>query len=161
MIAAYPLEPPTPLQVTGVPRFQHLFRVAGGVDIDKSDFKRYTEFVNHKVHDLLLIGEATASANGRDIIEPHDLPITKGLQECIHAFGRMKEDAGVEPLLDRLIARPPLDRALSDETEARLPAIGGGLSVALARMFKIVDPHQKNPDSEHWERAFRLADLLL
>jgi Domain of unknown function (DUF1931)/Thioredoxin len=47
------------------------------------------------------------------------------------------------------------------ETEARLPEIAGGLSLALARMFKIIDPDLKNPQSEHWERFFRIFDLLL
>jgi hypothetical protein len=47
------------------------------------------------------------------------------------------------------------------ETEARFPEIAGGLSVALARSFKIIDPNVKNPQSEQWERSFRLFDLLL
>jgi hypothetical protein len=37
----------------------------------------------------------------------------------------------------------------------------GGLSVALARTFKVLDPDLKNPSSRHWERAFRIFDLLL
>jgi hypothetical protein len=37
----------------------------------------------------------------------------------------------------------------------------GGLSIALARSFKIIDPDLKNPKSEHWERSLRLFDLLL
>jgi hypothetical protein len=56
---------------------------------------------------------------------------------------------------------PPLDRALSVETEQRLPSIVGGLSVALARTFKIIDPKLKNPETEHWERAFKIFDQLL
>ena len=47
------------------------------------------------------------------------------------------------------------------ETEAQLAGIAGGLSLALARSFKIIDPGLKNPDTEHWERAFRLFDLLI
>jgi hypothetical protein len=50
---------------------------------------------------------------------------------------------------------------LSDETEAELPAIAGGIGVALARLFKILDPKLKNPQSEHWERSFHIFDLLL
>ena len=44
-------------------------------DVDKEDIKRYYEFVEH-----------TAKANDRIAVEPRDLPITKGLQESIHAF---------------------------------------------------------------------------
>jgi hypothetical protein len=33
--------------------------------------------------------------------------------------------------------------------------------VALARSFKIIDTKLVNPQSVHWERAYRLFDLLL
>jgi hypothetical protein len=39
-------------------------------------------------------------------------------------------------ILDDLTARPPLGYALSEETEARLPEIFGGASVALARTLR-------------------------
>ena len=42
-----------------------------------------------------------------------------------------------------------------------MPLIAGGLSVALARSFRILDTDLKNPQTEHWERAFRLFALLL
>src|SRR6202045_2026674 len=147
--------------VMGVARFERFFRTAGRLDVDKQDLKRYSEFINHKVYDLLLRGEAAAKANGRDIIEPFDLPITKGLQESIHAFREIDEKIELQPILDYLTARPPLDLAYSDATEARLPAIAGGLSVALARTFKILDPDLKNPETKHWERCFQIFDLLL
>jgi hypothetical protein len=50
---------------------------------------------------------------------------------------------------------------LSEETEAELSAVGGGLSIALARTFKIIDPDLKNPQARHWERSFQIFDLLL
>jgi hypothetical protein len=106
-------------------------------------------------------GEASAKANGRDIVESFDLPITKGLQESIHEFKPVEAQIEVRPILDALTGRPPLDLAFSVETEARLPGIVGGLSVALARCFKIIDPDLKNPRTEEWERAFRIFDLLL
>jgi hypothetical protein len=37
----------------------------------------------------------------------------------------------------------------------------GGLSVALARSFKIVDPTLRHPQTKHWDMAFALFDLLL
>jgi hypothetical protein len=63
--------------------------------------------------------------------------------------------------LDQAVPEPPLDLAYSQETEARLPAIAGGLSLALARTFKIIDPRIKHPATQQWERAFRIFDLLL
>src|ERR1700733_3423936 len=90
--------------VMAVAKFERFFRSAAGLDVDKADLKRYSEFVNEKLYDLLLRGEATAKANGRDIIEPIDLPITKGLQECIHEFIRLDEAIDLKPILDRLLA---------------------------------------------------------
>ncbi|MCU1426718.1 MAG: hypothetical protein JWL83_718 [Actinomycetia bacterium] len=147
--------------ITGVPQFERFFRDAAALDVDKSDLKRYRDFVFDKVYDMLIMGVAAAKANGRDVIEPTDLPITKGLQERIHEFKRIDEDLWLHTLLDDLAARPQLDASLSDETEAKLPFIAGGLSVALAKSFRIIDSQMKNPSSEHWKRAFRLFDLLL
>ena len=149
------------MRVMGVARFERFFRVAAGLDVDKEDLKRLNDFLGRKARDLLLRGEAMAKANGRDIIEPFDLPITKGLQENIHQFRAVDRDLELEPILDDITPGPPLDLACSDETEAQLAGIAGGLSLALARSFKIIDPGLKNPDTEHWERAFRLFDLLI
>lgn len=147
--------------VMGVAQFERFFRAAASLDIDKDDIKRYDDFVNRKVHDLLVRAQATARANIRDVIEPYDLPITKGLQECIHAFGRMNEEIPLRPILDQLTELPQLDMARSADTDAELPVIAGGIAVALARSFRILDPELKNPQSVHWERAFRLFDLLV
>jgi hypothetical protein len=149
------------MHVMSIPKFERFFRLAAGLDVDKTDLKRYSEFVNRKIYDLLLRGQAAAKANGRNIIERFDLPITKGLQESIHEFRSLDAEIELQPILDDLLARPPLDLAYSDETEARFPEIAGGLSVALARSFKIIDPNVKNPQSEQWERSFRIFDLLL
>ncbi|MDB5367984.1 MAG: hypothetical protein JWM77_3911 [Rhodospirillales bacterium] len=149
------------MAVTGIVRFERLFRIAAELDVDKQDIKRVAEFIARKLHDLLLRAEASASANGRDIIEPYDVPIPKGLQEDIHAFRRIDEDVEIQPILDQLALRPPLDRALSVETDARLPELAGGLVFALARLFKILDPQLKNPQSEHWDKAEQIFDLLL
>jgi hypothetical protein len=149
------------MPVFGVAKFERFFRAAAGLDVDKDDLKRYREFVHHKLYDLLLIAEATAEANNRDIIAPHDLPITKGLQECVHAFRKMDEDIAVKPILEHLAGYPPMSMSLSEETEARLPLVLGGLSLALGRAFKILDPDVKNPQAEQWERAFHIFDLLL
>jgi Domain of unknown function (DUF1931) len=145
----------------GVSNFERFFRAAASLDVDKDDLRRYEDFVNRKVRDLLLISRAAARANGRDIIEPWDLPITKGLQETIHDFRGMDEAAEVRPMLEEIVAIPPQELAYSEETEGRLPEIAGGLSLALARAFKIIEPRLKNPQTEHWERAYRVFDLLL
>ena len=162
MIAQRPIErtvPPT--HVMGIARFERFFRAAAGLDVDKEDLKRYADFINRKIRDLLIRGEAVAKANGRDFIQPVDFPITKGMQESIDRFKELDETIELRPILDRLIANPPLDLDLGEETEAALYAVGGGLSLALARTFKIIDPDLKNPQARHWERSFQIFDLLL
>jgi hypothetical protein len=149
------------MPVMSVARFERFFRVAAGLDIDKPDLKRHSDFVHQKIRDLLIRGVANAKANRRDIIEPQDLPITKGLQECMHRFRDLDEEIELKPILVYLSTIPRLELDYSTETEARLPAIVGGLSVALARSFKIVDPELRNPQTLHWERAFQLFSLLL
>jgi hypothetical protein len=149
------------MPVFGVARFERFFRLAAELDVDKDDLKRFSDFVEHKLYDLLVMGQATASANLRDLVEPYDLPITKGIQENIHKFRTMDDDIELKPILDRLATYPPLDRMPSEETEARLPEIVGGLGLALAKIIKTVDPEVKNPQSQQWERAMRIFDELM
>ena len=149
------------MPVFGVARFERFFRLAAELDVDKDDLKRFSDFVEHKLYDLLVTGQATASANLRDLVEPYDLPLTKGIQENIHKFRKMDDDIELKPILGRLATYPPLDRMPSEETEARLPEIVGGLGLALAKIIKTVDPEVKNPQSQHWERAMRIFDELM
>jgi hypothetical protein len=149
------------MALMSIPKFERLFREAASLDVDKEDLRRYEEFIAHKTHDLLLLGQAHAKANGRDVIEPFDLPVTKGLQENMHAFRDINEDIGLEGILDQMTPLPPLDLEYSDDMRARLPEVAGGLSAALAHSLKIVEPTMKNPAPEHWDRAFRLFDELM
>jgi hypothetical protein len=114
-----------------IAKFERFFRRAAGLDIYKEDLRRYDDFVNQKAYDLLLRGEANANANGRDVIQPSDLPITNGLQESIHAY--------------RLINDEQLDVASILRQLTKLPEIMGGLSFALAPCFKVLYPNLKNP----------------
>ena len=149
------------MPVMGLVKFERFFRAAGGVTVDRDDVKRYLDFVNDALYDLLLIGQVTAKANARDIVEPRDLPLTKGLRESVHAFERLEEEIELRPILESLAARPPLDYALSEDTKARLPLLFGGLSVALARTFKLIDADLKAVHTVEWERAFDLFRLLI
>jgi hypothetical protein len=147
--------------VEAVPKFERFFRVAAEVDVDKDDLRRHRDFVAHKLADLLVIGQVAAKANSRDVIEFWDLPVTKGLQERIHEFEKLDSEIELEPILERMATWPQLDLTLSDETRDRLPGLAGGISLALARSFRILDPNVRNPQTAQWERAFRLFDLLL
>jgi hypothetical protein len=151
----------TIMPVMSIPKFERFFRAAASLDVDKEDLRRYDEFVNHKVYDLLLRGQANAKANDRDVIEPFDLPITKGLQESIHAFRPINEEIDLQSILEQLTKLPVLDMEYSDDTRARIPEIAGGLSVGLARSFNIMNPDLKNPMSDDWDKAFKIFDTVL
>jgi hypothetical protein len=149
------------MELFGIAKFERFFRLAAGLDVDKDDLRRFNDFLDEEIYDLLLRGAANAKANGRDVIEPQDLPITKGLQESIHAFEDIDEEVSLDAILEQLTRQPPLDVTYSDETSERLPLIAGGLGVALARTFPILEEGLKNPQSQHWDRAIRIFQLLL
>jgi len=149
------------MAVMGSTKFERLFRHAAEVRVDRADIKRYLDFVNDMIYEVLLVGQATAKANARDIIEPWDAPITAGLQNCMHQFERIDEEIELRPILDSLAARPPLASALSEETQARLPILFGGISVALARTFRILDAEISAVHTEEWGRAFDVVRVLI
>lgn len=148
-------------ELMGVAKFERLFREAAGIDVDKSDLRRLTEFVNQKVHDLLVMGEGAAKFNGRDVVRPRDLPLTKGLQESVHEFRKLDVGLELKPILEQLATLPMLDLSYDDEVEAMLPELVGGLTVALAATFRTLDPDVKNPESRHWSQACEIFDRLL
>ncbi|WP_245344116.1 DUF1931 family protein [Bradyrhizobium japonicum] len=161
MIAQLPPDKMPPPRPEGVRQFQRLFREAAGLNLDKADLKRYEEFIDHRIYRLLLRAEADAKAGGDVLIEPWNLPITAGLQECIEQFRKMDETIELASILDHLAHRPPLQFSYSDETEAMLPDLAGGLGVALARALKIIEPDLNNPQTKEWELASRIFELLL
>lgn len=149
------------MPVMNVSGFERFFRLAAGLDVDKADLRRFDDFIRRKVRDLLIRGQAVAEEDGRDIIEPPDLPVTKGLQQCIQQFGKIDEHTGLRPALESIAGRPLLDRGYDNELADQLPTIAGGLAVALARVFKVIEPDMKSPLPVHWERAFVIFDLLV
>ncbi|HET6242260.1 MAG TPA: DUF1931 family protein [Arthrobacter sp.] len=149
------------MELMGIARFESFFRQAASLNIGKDDLRRFDDFINDRTYKLLIRGQAVAKSNGRDIIEPNDVPITKGLQECIHAYRKIEEEVELAAILEHLTQLPPLDLDYSEETRQRLPEISGGLGVALARCFRIIDDDVKNPQPQHWDKAGQLFDLLL
>ena len=73
----------------GIPEFERFFREAASLDVDKDDLKRFSDFIHQKIADMLTVAQARANANGRDVIDEPDLPITKGLQERIHEYRKL------------------------------------------------------------------------
>jgi hypothetical protein len=147
--------------VLGFVKFERFFGAAGRVDVDRDDIRRYLDFVNDALYHLLIIGRNTAKASARDVMEPQDLPVTKRLQEGTHASEKLDEEIELGPILDEVATRPPSDVTLSDETAERLPLLFGGISVALARTFRLIDAELKAVHTEEWEREFAIFRLLV
>ena len=148
-------------RVGGIPQVQRFFRAAGSVEIDKDDVRRFWEFVDEKTDDIAIAGRDTAKWNGRDVIAPQDLPITKGLQERMREFAKLGEADELRRLLRESLRRPPDDITFGEETEDVLIEVFGGISIAVARTFRIVDDDVRNPTTAHWDRVFALSRLLL
>ena len=147
--------------VISVASFERFFRDAVDLDVDKSDLKRFEVFVREQIADLLTIAQARARLDARDVIESRDLPITKGLQESIHRFRRLELGAEVRPMLEQMATRPQLDLSVAVDVDEVLPDVAGGVSLALGHTFRLIDPKIRSPATAHWERAFRIFDLLL
>jgi hypothetical protein len=143
----------------GIPLFERFFRSAAGIKVDKDDLRRFHEFVDEQIDSIAIAGRDAAKWNGRDVIVPQDLPITKGVQERMREFDKLDEAEEVRDLLRQVVRRPPADVTFSEDTEQMLPELFGGLGIALARSFRLIDPTLENPSTEHWDRArdfFRL-----
>jgi hypothetical protein len=145
--------------MAGIPELERFFREVGGLDVDKADVDRFRAFVDEKVDDIAVAGRDAARWNGRDVIAPQDLPITKGLQERMREFGKLDVADDVREILRGTLRRPPDDVTFGEETEETLTDVFGGLSVALVRSFRIIDPDVPNPSTRHWDRAFELFRL--
>jgi len=149
------------LTVTSVNTWERFFRAAAGLNIDKNDIKRHQDFIDARLRSLVVRAEAVAKANRRDVIELWDLPITAGLQACLHEFEKVNADVDLTKALREITPLPPTDFDYSEQTRDNLVYLAGGVSVALARVLRLLDPDVKNPQTTHWERAERLFDVLL
>lgn len=163
MSVTTPPKPVPPVRPTNIARFERLFRVAAQVDIDKEDLRHYDAFLDAKLADFLTRAGESALRGERRVILPHDLPITKGLAACMAEFRRIdeEENLGLLPVLERLGKRPQQDGLdYDEETYAVLPELMGGMTIALARSFRIIDPDVVGIMTAHWQRAFQLFDLV-
>jgi Domain of unknown function (DUF1931) len=62
----------------------------------------------------------------------------------------------------RLRLRGSIGRPVAaEDTQQRLPDLGGGLSIALARALKTIARDTRRPTTDRWDEAFELFDLLI
>ncbi len=147
------------MAVVGFHRLEELFRKGAGLDVKKGHVKDITDIVEQKLYDLLLMGQVTASYNGRDIIYKYDLPITKGLEETIDEFKKLEQEIKVEDIVEALTHYPSLVE-MEIELEKELPNITGGLLLALAKVMKEIEGGRAI-NHEVIEEAKRILDITL
>jgi len=147
--------------VMAVKQFQKLFRIAAGLNVDKNDVKRLSNFINERLADLLLLGQVSARVNNRDVIDFTDLPITKGLQTNIQEFKTMDENIDIQPILEQQAKLPPLKLGYSTTLQDKIPELVGGITVSLAKAFRALDKDMKNPSPFEWEKAEAIYNILL
>ena len=145
---------------SGISLFQRFFRSVASIKIDKNDVRRFREFVDEQIDDIAISGRNSAKWNGRDVIVVQDLPVTKGIQERMREFDKLEEADEIRELLRQVVRQPPGDVTFAEGTEELLPELFGGLSIALARSFRVMDPTVSNPSTDHWNRAFTLFRLV-
>ncbi|HEX3732200.1 MAG TPA: DUF1931 family protein [Mycobacteriales bacterium] len=145
---------------SGIAAFERFFRSVASIKIDKNDVRRFREFVDEQIDDIAIAGRNSAKWNGRDVVVAQDLPITKGVQERMREFDKLEEAEEIRELLRQVVRQPPGDVTFAEDTERLLPELFGGLSIALARSFRVVDAKVSNPSTEHWDRVFTLFGLV-
>ncbi len=147
--------------IFGAKRLQELVRRVSGLNYDRSDLKRLSDFVDDKLYDLVLIGVRHAGYNNRDLIIEPDLPLTKGLRESMQDFELYDEELDIGPVLEELAAYPQLEREPSQEVIDLLPELLGTLIMVTAQVMTVVAPGVSNPDTETWDRVTEVMDQLI
>ncbi len=82
-------------------------------------------------------------------LHPWRRSITKGLQERMREFDKLDDAQDIRNLLSQVERRPPADVTFDEDTEQMLPELFGGLSIALARSFRVIDPTLESPSTQH------------
>ncbi|WP_457600146.1 DUF1931 family protein [Hydrogenivirga sp.] len=148
-------------RVMGVTKVEALFRRSAGLDLDdKNKVAMCLDIVEGKLHDLLLVAQDSALANGRDEMLPHDLPLTRGLRKTIREFEELNEEVPLEDVAKFVASLPPLKVSYSEEVREELPRVAGGLMVALAKLTKLFSADRR-PSVEELEKARQALDLTL
>ncbi len=149
------------MKISGVKKFEKLFRTVGSMDVDKNDIVRLNDFINKAIYRLLETGMKRAKENGRDVVWYSDLPITQGFESNIEEFRQIDEELDLSEILETIAGLPPLPLEIGEGIEKELPNIAGGITIALIKSFKVINPTKKNPQTEDWNQVTRIFETLL
>ncbi len=149
------------MAVTGANRIEALYKRAAGLRLDKSKVKQISDIVDQKLYDLLVVAEANAKYNGRDIIWMCDVPFTKAMKESMKEFARFEEELELQPILDHLATLPPLKYALEEELEKKLPEMVGTLIYVIANITKEFTTKDRSVSAEDMAKAETILNLMI
>ncbi len=148
------------MAVVGAHKIEALFKKATGLQISKEKVKEISDVIDQKFHDLLLIGEANAKYNGRDVIWYSDLPLTKAFRESMQKFKDLEEELALQDVLDHMKTLPPL-YALEVELENKAAEIVGTLVYVLANIAKEFSKNDKVVSADDLKSAERILNLTV
>ncbi len=149
------------MSVTGAHKIEALYKKAAGLRIDKSKVKLISDVVDQKLYDLLVIAEANARYNGRDVIWMCDVPLTKAMKESMQKFKELEEELELQPILDHLATLPPLKYGLEEELEKKLPDLAGTLIYVMANISKEFSPKDKIISAKEMEKVETILNLMI
>jgi Domain of unknown function (DUF1931) len=140
---------------SGIPVFERFFRSVASINVGSGSSSTSISLT------FAIAGRNSAKWNGRDVIVAQHLPIPKGVQKRMREFDKLDEADEIRELLRQVVRQPPGDVTFAEETQQLLPELFGGLSIALARSFRVVDPTVSSPSTEHWNRCSRYSAGVL
>jgi len=148
------------MAVVGAHKIEELFKNAASLQIHKNKVKEISDIIDQKFHDLLLIGEANAKYNGRDVIWYSDLPLTKAFRESMQKFEALDEELALDDVLDHIKTLPPL-YTLEVELENKLTLVVGTLIYILANICKEFSPNDNVVSEKELKHAEHVLNLMV
>ena len=148
------------MAVTNAHKIEALFKKAAGLQISKEKVKEISDIIDTKFHDLLLIGEANAKYNGRDVIWYSDLPLTKAFRESMQKFTALEEELALQDVLEHIKTLPPI-YTLEVELENKLTEIVGTLIYILANIAREFSRDDKTLSADELKAAERILNLTV
>ncbi len=148
------------MAVIGAHKIEELFKEVAGLTIHKEKVKALSELIDEKFHDLLLIGQANAKYNGREIIWYSDLPLTKAFRESMQKFSELETKLEMSDVLEHIKTLPPM-YALEVELEEKLTEIVGTLLYIFAKIARTLSRDDRVVSAEEFEEAKELINLMI
>jgi len=147
------------LRPKGFDKLDHYFRTQLDIDLTDETIELLLEGVKDTFGKLFYGAEDRARFNGRDFIALADLNITVALEEHIKNFTKIKEDMGVDELLEYIAFIPPVGMRVGEDLESEYRNILGGLLLMYADVIKKATGERK-PSTTAMEFVRQIVDKV-